>query len=204
VLVESPILCMHEYVRTIRGGRVSGAHVELRHPPTVYAGHYARYFECPVHFDAPRNAMVFPEDWRLTPNAGHDPAGFRMALRQCAQDASAREEDLLLSVRRSVQTWIDERVDGGAPPALQALAARLHVSPRTLVRRLGNAGTTYQAMLDEIQFERARQLLAGSDWRLAGIARELGFHDAASFTRSFKRWSGMTPGHYRASLLAAA
>lgn len=204
VLIESPILCMHEYVRTIRGGRVSGAHVELRYPRTSHAEHYAGYFECPVRFDAPHNAMVFPEDWLDTPNAGFDAAGFRMALRQCAQAASAREENPLLAARRCVQTWIDERIEGGAPPSLQALAVRLHVSPRTLVRRLGNAGTTYQAMLDEIQFERARGLLARRDWRLAGIARELGFHDAASFTRSFKRWSGMTPGHYRASLLAAA
>lgn len=150
VLIESPILCMHEYVRTIRGGRVSGAHVELRYPRTSHAEHYAGYFECPVRFDAPHNAMVFPEDWLDTPNAGFDAAGFRMALRQCAQAASARGESGLLAARRFVQTSIDERVDGGAPPSLQALAVRLHVSPRTLVRRLGNAGsTTYQAMLDE-------------------------------------------------------
>ncbi len=201
VVIEIPILVMHEYVHTIRGGQLEGAHVELRYPPTAWQDCYARFFDCPVHFDAPRNAMVVPEEWLAIRNVGYDEAAWQMALRRCAQtSAVAREQDTLVNVHRAIYDTIEGAEGALAPPTLSAVAARLHMSPRTLIRRLRSAGTTYQEVIDDIQYQRARNLLADDGFRVADVGAELGFRDPASFGRSFKRWSGMTPGAWRATM----
>lgn len=203
ILVEIPVLVMHEYVHTLRGGSMEGAEVHLRYPPTAYAGEYDRYFHCPVHFDSPRNALVVPEAWLQIPNAGHDAATWEMALRRCAQSSvTAREQDSLRLVRQAIYAQVDS--SGGAPPTLREIAAQMHLSPRTLIRRLRQTGATYQGIVDEIQMDRARSLLARPGMRIADVASELGFSDPASFGRSFRRWFGMTPGVFRASLDASA
>lgn len=197
-VVEIPILVMHEYVHIVRGGNMAGAHVELRYPPTAYADAYARYFACPVRFDAPRNALVVPAEWLAERNHGHDEAAWRMALRRCEQTSSIpREQDTLSRVRHEIQSTLEAAGGACGPPRLHEVALRLHVSPRTLIRRLREAGTTYQAIVDDIQMARARDLLDNAAYRVCDVAVELGFHDPASFGRSFKRWFGMTPGAYR-------
>ena len=200
VVIEVPILVMHEYVHTIRGGLLAGAHVELRYPPTAYVDRYPNYFDCPLSFNAPRNAFVVPAAWLAEKNAGYDESEWRMALRRCRQTSSvSREQDALARVRREIFNWIETRAASSGPPTLTWVAQILHLSTRTLIRRLREAGTTYQAIVDEIQMARAKELLANRSYRIGDIASELGFHDPASFGRSFKRWFGMTPGAYRAA-----
>ena len=202
LVIEIPILVMHEYVRTIRGGAIDGAHVELRYPPTSYHASYPRYFDCPVAFGARRNALVLPAAWLAIRNAGYDESAWQMALRRCEQTSSRSREQLTLSrVRSEILNAIEIAPRPLAPPTLHALAGTLHVSARTLIRRLREAGTSYQAIIDEIQMERAKELLANRDYRIYDVAHELGFDDPASFGRSFKRWCGMTPGAYRAALV---
>lgn len=198
VVVEVPLLVMHEYVHTVRGGQIQGAHVELRYAPTRYTQSYARYFDCPIEFNAPRNAFVVPAAWLDDTNAGYDESAWRMALRRCEQTSSVpREQDTLTRVHHEVYASIEAASGPAAPPRLHAVAGRLHVSPRTLIRRLREAGTTYQAIVDDIQMTRARDLLGNDAYRVCDVATELGFQDPASFGRSFKRWFGMTPGAYR-------
>ena len=72
---------------------------------------------------------------------------------------------------------------------------------RTLSRRLEAFGTSYQALLDEGRFEIARQMLADTELEVGQIAAALDYADASAFTRAFRRWSGTTPGQWRAARL---
>jgi AraC-like DNA-binding protein len=201
IVVEIPILVMHEYVHTIRGGQIDGAHVELRYAPTNYLDSYARYFNCPVVFEAERNAFVLPASWLETKNAGFEHSAWQAAIRRCEQTSAVpREQDTLTRVRREIFSSIEAGTGSASPPTLKSIASRLHVSPRTLIRHLREADTTYQAVVDDIQKGRAKDLLANHDYRIYDVANELGYRDPASFGRSFKRWFGMTPGAYRSAL----
>ena len=201
IVIEIPILVMHEYVDTICGGVIDGAHVEFKYPPTKYAESYAKYFNCPIVFEAPRNAFVVPESWLAIKNAGYEQSSWQTAVRRCEQTSSlSREQDTLTRVRREIFNYIESGSGQTAPPNLKSMAAMLHVSPRTLIRRLREARTTYQAVVDDIQMERAKTLLGNAHYRVYDVAGELGYQDPASFGRSFKRWFGMTPGAYRAAL----
>ena len=201
IVIEIPVLVMHEYVYTICGGHLDGAHVELRYAPTKYLDSYTRYFECPVVFEAPRNAFVVPDSWLAIKNAGFEESAWHTALRRCEQTSSlSREQNTLTGVRREIFNVIETGAGSASPPNLKAISETLHVSPRTLIRHLREAGTTYQAIVDDIQMVRAKELLANEDYRVYDVAHELGFQDPASFGRSFKRWFGMTPGAYRSAL----
>jgi AraC-like DNA-binding protein len=96
-----------------------------------------------------------------------------------------------------VATRIAASLGRGEAPAADAIAADLHMSTRTLQRRLDDEGTRFSDVLERARERRARELLADESLALAEIAYRTGFADLATFSRAFKRWSGMPPGAYR-------
>jgi AraC-like DNA-binding protein len=86
---------------------------------------------------------------------------------------------------------------GGA--SLEAVAEALHVSPRTLRRRLEEHGTSYKALLDELRRELAYHYVGRTGEPPDAIAARLGFTEPSTFYRAFKRWSGTTPALFRAN-----
>ncbi|MBB2487852.1 AraC family transcriptional regulator ligand-binding domain-containing protein [Mitsuaria sp. WAJ17] len=79
-------------------------------------------------------------------------------------------------------------------PSLEQAAQAFGLSPATLKRRLAQHGSHYQAQLDQARSHVALYLLLLNRRSSEVVARELGFHDRSSFRRSFKRWTGLTPG----------
>jgi AraC-like DNA-binding protein len=79
------------------------------------------------------------------------------------------------------------------------VARAMHMSGRTLQRRLEQEGTTFSDVLDRARLDVARRSLATPSTTLTDVAVQLGFSDLATFTRAFKRWAGMPPGQWRRS-----
>ncbi|WP_347468600.1 AraC family transcriptional regulator [Burkholderia stagnalis] len=82
-------------------------------------------------------------------------------------------------------------------PSVDDVARELHVSARTLKRKLAEYGATYSALLDEIRLRDALRLLEGTRLPVDEIAARVGYTDRANFTRAFKRWTGMAPSERR-------
>jgi len=89
-------------------------------------------------------------------------------------------------------------------PETEALAQRLCMSASTLRRRLSEEGQTYQGLKDSVRKELAIVWLAEPSISFADIATRLGFADASSFYKAFRKWSGSNPGHYRSLILNEA
>jgi AraC-like DNA-binding protein len=85
----------------------------------------------------------------------------------------------------------------GGNPSVTHIAPRLHMSPRTLERKLEREGTTFSVLLDDLRKRLALRYVGGNDLELAEIAFLLGFARTTGFHRAFKRWTGETPLHYR-------
>ncbi len=79
------------------------------------------------------------------------------------------------------------------------VADQLHMSARTLQRRLEAEHTSFTMLVDTTRQRLARELLANHALPLAEIAYRLGFSDLATFSRAFKRWTGRPPGLFRRS-----
>ena len=82
-------------------------------------------------------------------------------------------------------------------PSSTVIAEKLGMSSRTLQRKLGEEGTHYSDVLNELRLELALYYLKNTQLNLESIAYELGYAEARSFYRSFKQWTGRTAGSYR-------
>jgi AraC-like DNA-binding protein len=83
------------------------------------------------------------------------------------------------------------------PPTLNSACRTLAVSARTLQLRLSDEGTTFSALLDQAQRDRALALLATTDLPITTISAAVGFTSPAVLSRAVRRWTGHTPTHYR-------
>ena len=77
------------------------------------------------------------------------------------------------------------------------LAEITGLSPRTLHRRLAEQQTSYSRVLDEARLLKAATMLEETDAPLLEISLMLDYENASSFTRAFRRWTGVSPREYR-------
>lgn len=121
-----------------------------------------------------------------------------LALPLPGLEAALGERPAGRSVADDVRLAVGRRMRGERP-SVAAVAAELHMSPRTLQRRLGALGTTYQHVLDAVRHDAARRLLGSTDLDAAEVAFLLGFEEVNSFARAFSAWEGRTPARWRAA-----
>ena len=201
MLTEVPLIVMHEYVRVMRHGSNAAARIDLSYAPPPHCYLYANWFECPVEFECPHNALVIPIEWREVRNVDFDEATWNTSLGRCeAMCGASDERDALTRVRQLLFEALDAQ-SGSALPNLENVADTLNVSPRTLIRRLREMNTTFQNVTDEVLKQRAHELLANDANRLQDVGEQIGYQDAANFRRAFKRWYGLTPSDYRSNFL---
>jgi AraC-like DNA-binding protein len=167
--------------------------MRFRHSRPPCADRFEALFRCPIGFDAPESSMLIAREdlARPLPTAN---AELALANDRVLQDYLARmdRENIVDRVRR----FAIERLPAGAPSEHDAAAA-LALSRRTLLRRLNEAGTNFRKLLDDTRRELALERLAAVGTPVNEIAYMLGFADAASFNRAFKRWTGASPSEYR-------
>ena len=109
-----------------------------------------------------------------------------------------RDREMVLRVRDSLRAALPYSL------SLDQVAARLHLSERTLHRRLEEEGSSFRAIKDALRRDLALARLAKSQESIAQIAADLGYADPSAFYRAFVEWTGMAPAHYRKRLLREA
>jgi len=196
-LVEEAFASFLQVARGLVGNSFRPNRVELAYPAPTYACEYARVFECPVSFACPANAFVADTPWLRRPLLTYDPLSHRQALEFLEIGMSREREkvDLFESVERAVRKNVK------CLPTLAEVAHQLHLSERTLRRRLDDSGVSYQALLDHVRKNRAIELLANTALSIEQVALEVGFSDAHNFRRAFKRWTRSAPSDLRAAML---
>lgn len=95
------------------------------------------------------------------------------------------------------KTLLEIMPDG--EPTQEKVAAALGTSSRSLHRKLKELNTSYKTIVDETRQHLARQYLKQSDQSITSITYQLGFKDVSSFSRSFKRWTGLSPSEFRST-----
>lgn len=136
-----------------------------------------------------------PAHWLALPLPGADANLVRLATVQCERALRDLEENdgLLGRVRQLAREYLSEA------RSLDCVAEELHMTPRTLRRRLQAMGTSYQQIVEQIRRGMAVDLLTRTRQPVETIALELGYADPSNFGRAFRRWTGLSPRHYRAT-----
>lgn len=171
--------------------------VAFQHPEPTDTREHRRIFRVPVRFGRETNRVTFAAEalgWPLTdPNPGllaAFDARAEGAIRKLSQHASWRER---------VEMAIIENLRGEAP-GLDDIARGLGVSGRKLQRHLLDEGAGYRELLDQARHELSLRYLRRNDIPVAEISYILGFAEPSAFHRSFRRWTGSTPGNVRDGL----
>lgn len=168
--------------------------VRVTHPRPARVSEHERIFRAPVHFGCPRNELVLDRALLERPQRHAEPRLLTMLDRQLGGLLERRPEPhgFIDDVMRCM---LDQLPDQEPTNAL--VAARLHMSPRTLQRRLLGEGTNFAAVLSELRREHALRYLQNPEVATGEVGFLLGFKDVTAFHRAFKRWTGTTPAMFR-------
>jgi AraC-like DNA-binding protein len=154
---------------------------------------YARALGTPVRFGQPKNQLVFDADWLdRRPGLGNA-LTYSHIHKICDRllDELQRRAGVVGAVRHLLLTRFMRDM------SLADIAGQLGVSVRTLRRRLTDRGTAYRQIVDDLRGEVAIKYLRDTDMTVEDIAFVLGFNDAATFRRAFRRWTSATPQQSR-------
>lgn len=191
-------MIVHGVACWLAGRRIPILAIELRCSAPDFCDDYLVMFSDNLRFDRPRTRMIFSADCldlpikrsaeELKRFLAHAPANILVKYRDPDSLATRIKHDLR---HMPPDTW----------PETERLAASLCISASTLRRRLAEEGQTYQGLKDSVRKELAIVWLAEAQISFAEIAERLGFADASSFYKAFRKWSGSNPGHYRSLIL---
>jgi AraC-like DNA-binding protein len=185
--------------RTNAGESFSPLEVRLMRAAPADDAPWREFHRCPIRFGQPERSLLLSRESldAPLPTANRELAG---VLDRMLDEALARidRSDVVARCRAVLM----QRLAGGEVTATQ-VARHLAMSRRTLHRRLADAGTTWQRLVDHTRRDIALRLIEDPQRPIGAITFELGFSQHSAFARAFKRWSGASPTAYRAGLPGA-
>ncbi len=176
--------------------RVFATHMDVTYAPPPHAAEYPELFRIPIRFNAGRNALRIDRSWLET---DFEPGkAYIFGIFTGHADALLEELRSARSVRAKVEAAILPELHKGSL-SMDAVAAGLAMSRQTLYRRLKDEGATFAEVHDDLRQRMARDYLGARKVSVNETAYLLGFSEASSFVRAFKRWTGMSPTGFRDS-----
>ena len=166
--------------------------LHFRHPRPASTQAQELFFGCPMRFERRTDALVVTatgmrrmfvraDQARLDACLGHAKRG----LPDDRALFSDRISSIVLTSLRSGEVTLDQ------------VAARLGTSTRTVQRRLLQQGRTFHELIAELRAIVARRYVTDPSLTLTEAAARLGYSELSSFSRAFRRWTGMSPFEYR-------
>ncbi|MDP3438547.1 MAG: AraC family transcriptional regulator [Azonexus sp.] len=159
-------------------------------------------------------ALIFTEDSRFAPTLASGVGTLVASFNANLLDLPIRRDEAALAAfldgapgkittlyrrDREMVIRVRDRLRAGLPGtlSLDEIADQLHLSPRTLHRRLGDEGSSFREIKDALRRDMALARLTKTKDSIAAVAADLGYADTSAFYRAFVEWTGMAPVHYR-------
>lgn len=191
-IVDGSMAVACNVMRQLCGAQWRPDRVALTREPPRDLSRFRQFFGAWVEFGAATPSLVCDASVLKRSVAGHNPR--HMDILAPLFDAALAQSggDFVATVRAVLKA----QANGGRLIRARAAEA-LGIGEHVLVGRLAESGLSFSDLAEEVKFELARTMIvAGREFR--AIAGELGFADASAFNRAFAKWSGQTPGRWRA------
>lgn len=169
--------------------------MEVTFPPPPHMDQYPDLFRVPVQFNASRNALQIDPSWN-SPETQFEPGNeyaFGIFARHADEMLAKLQADT--SIRAQIEARILPRMHEGSI-SMDKVASDIAMSRQTLYRRLKDEGITFAEIHDDLRQRMAMEYLDGKKVSVNETAYLLGFSEASSFVRAFKRWTGFSPTAY--------
>lgn len=157
--------------------------------------HYERIFGGVIRFGQTETKLAFPAWYLSLPVTLANREIHELVVGQA--EALLGEQTVEPEFLHTVKTAITRDLPTSRV-TLASVARALHLSPRTLHRRLEEHGRSFRDVMSEVRRTRAEAYLRSPSISLAEVAFLLGYSEQSTFQHAFKRWAGMTPGEFRA------
>jgi AraC-like DNA-binding protein len=167
--------------------------VTLVHPKPSCSPKFFEYFRSPVLFEAPTYSLTFPIEAVDKILPGSNPQLAELNDQVMIQYLAKLDQN---HVTQKVKATIIDQLPSGSVTD-ETVARALYMSSRKLQRQLQRAGTTFNALLNDIRQGLAQKYLREEDTSMTEIAFLLGFSETSAFSRAFRRWMGVSPTKYR-------
>lgn len=200
-LTDSVFAGIRVFGNWLAGVTLPPAELALSHDGGDPAGHgeYVRVFGALPRFNTAANTASFDAQLLAWPVPNAD-TGLYPVLRQHAEQLLRLRARAGADARAGIGQQVHEAIVRNLAQGqvrLASIADELSLSPRTLQRKLSDAGATFQQVLDQARFTLARDYLRQPELSLVDIAFLLGYQEQSAFNHAFKEWSGMNPGAFR-------
>jgi AraC-like DNA-binding protein len=167
--------------------------IEIERPTPDEPARWEYMLSSRVTFEAESTRICWSRSDIMEPLVTGDPA---LARINDEQTQAYLDSFLAQTTSREVVDKIVERLPDG-PPSQAQIADALHVSNRTLQRKLKDEGTSFMGLLQDTRLQLARKYLRQSNRSVVETAYLLGFSEPSTFSRAFKRWTGVAPVEFR-------
>jgi AraC-like DNA-binding protein len=182
-----------QFFRQVTDGEFQAREVWLPHADGASAEEYERIYRCPARLGMPEGAICFDAALLARASPAAEPQLLAVHETVAAQRMSDLERrDLVMRIERELGGQLEQ-----GEVTLEAVAARLDRSPRTLRADLAQLGSNFNEVVARHRERLARRLLARTQEPIDQIVYLTGFSEPSAFTRAFKRWTGETPTDYR-------
>ncbi len=187
---ETSISAFLTIMRGIAGQDIYPSKVNFINPPPADTQQYAQFFQCPVTFGGIRTIVEFPTTYLNIPLQKQDSQLFGLLEAHAELLLSALPTDQFESSLRALvtQTVLEQRT-----PTLAFIAQQMHISTRTLQRRLHQHGIKLQEFIASVKLALFQQYRKDQALSLSDIALLLGYTEQSALTRAVKRWTGELP-----------
>ena len=196
LVIERGISAVINLVSELSQRQVHPAVVQVAHAAPTPASHQSTTQPYAIQYSAKRNGVLFAAQDLDIPLPQ---ASLRSRL-EGEQLCRRMIDELSLTPSRSPTVNRVQKAlmnDVSTLLTSKQVAVRLGMSERTLHRRLAADGKTFAMLNDSIKKKIAERLLAESNIGVAEVAQQIGYAEAASFSRAFLRWTGTSPGRWR-------
>ena len=198
-VMDTVLAALLGLMETALGYQPPGLRVDLPVDPPGWVAQYARFSPVNICFSQSALAVHVTTAALQLPCYGADVSAHAAACCECDTALAQLGER---SVAQRVAQWLAD-APPGQWPQLSDIAQRCQMSPRTLMRRLAAEGASFQDLLDAARKARALWLLQHSPDSVETIAAQLGYADTSNFSRTLRRWYGLTPRELRRQGTAA-
>lgn len=191
--LECAISGTYSFLSQYLQGKAFTSVCQFSFPRPDYAQLYQTRFGDQIRFDCNTSSLAIPRHYLDAAAIKNNPPIYAIAVQQCEHELRQFKRDECIVSRTKALLYESPWM----LPTQEVVARHFFMGVRTFRRKLSEAGTTYQAVIDSVKEALAKEYLKNTPWSVPEIAEMLGYTETGNFKRAFKRWTNLTPMQYR-------